>query len=290
MIKLFAIRWGIHPLLVFVMLASAMTGYFAELAVLFAIVTVHELGHVFAARAYGWRIREIRLLPFGGVMETEEAGTVSAAEEAVVAAAGPLQNVWMGAAAWLLGRYAGFDADWADYIVKANATIAIFNLLPILPLDGGKLASAWLSSRLPYEAALRWSSWISLVFSALMTASACMPAFGGIQLNLLLVGIFLFVSNWSFLRSIPYVFIRFLVHRELASERMKAAAETALPIVVAPARPVSDVIRLLRRGCYHLVYVISEGGRVVGVLPEERVIGFYLSDGRPGRAVSELIG
>lgn len=291
MIKLFGIKWGIHPLLVFVMLASVLTGYWAELAVLFSIVAVHELGHLLAASAYGWRIREIKLLPFGGVMETEEAGTVSAAEEAVVAAAGPLQNVWMGAAAWLLGRYSGFDADWADYIIQANVTIALFNLLPILPLDGGKLASAWLSLRMPYESAMQWSVRLSLLFSAVMAAAACYPAWGGgVQLNLLLVGLFLFVSNWTFRRNLPYVLIRFLVHRGSIADHARTEGTEARPIVVSQSRTVSDVIRLLRRGRYHLVYVMSEGGRIVGVLPEERIIRYYLTEGKPGRAVSELIG
>jgi stage IV sporulation protein FB len=290
LIRCFGIRWSVHPLLVFVMLASAATGTIRELAVLFTIVVVHELGHVFAMRAFGWRVREIRLLPFGGEALTEEAGSVPAAEEAVVAIAGPLQNVWMGTAALLAARLEGVDAEWALYIAQANAIIALFNLLPIHPLDGGRLLSVWLAAKLPYQSALKWSARIGLGLSAALILSACVPLFGGVQLNLLLVGLFLLASNWRLLRDLPYIFMRFLVRREADSARARAKGTVAMPIVVQPACPVGDVLRLFRRGRYHLVYVLGDGGRVVGIVPEESVIGSYFRSGGQNRAVSELFG
>lgn len=288
LIRLLGIRWSVHPLFVFVMLVSAATGYIRELTVLFTIVVVHELGHVLAMRAFGWRVREIRLLPFGGTAETEDAGTAPAAEEAIVAAAGPLQNVWMGAAALLLARLEGVDPDWAMYVARANAIIALFNLLPIPPLDGGRLLSAWLTVRLPYQAALKWSVRLGLALSFAMAAAACVPVFGGVQLNLLLVGLFLLASNWRMMRDIPYLFMRFLVRREADSARVREKGTLALPIVVKPACPVGDILRLFRRGRYHLVYVLGEGGRIEGVVPEERVIGAFFRSGGQNRAVSEL--
>lgn len=293
LIRLLGIRWTVHPLFVFVMLASAVTGYVLELAVLFIIVIVHELGHAAAMLAFGWRIREIRLLPFGGTAETEEAGSVPAVQEMIVAIAGPLQNVWMGGAAWLLARVdgIGIDPGWAMYIAQANAFIALFNLLPIPPLDGGRLLSAWLSVRLPYQTALRWSMRIGLTLSMAMIAAAFVPASGeGIQLNLLLVGLFLLATNWRMKRDMPYLFMRFLVCREAETARTRAKGAPAFPIVVPPDCRIADILRLLKRGCYHLVYVLGDGGSIQGVLPEERVIHFYLSAGGPNRAVSELFG
>jgi stage IV sporulation protein FB len=290
LIRLFGIRWTIHPLLAFVMLASAVTGTIRELAVLFTIVIVHELGHVMAMRAFGWRVREIRLLPFGGAAETEEAGTVPAAEEAVVAIAGPLQNVWMGTAALLLARLDGAASDWAMYIAQANAIIALFNLLPIQPLDGGRLLSAWLSVRLPYQTALKWSMRIGLALSVAMIIAACVPVFGGVQLNLLLIGLFLFATNWRLRRDLPYLFVRFLVRREAISANARRKGALALPIVVQPACRVGDVLRLFRRGRYHLIYVLGEGGRIEGIVPEESVIATWFRSGGQNRAVSELFG
>lgn len=65
-----------HPLFVIILLFSALTGYFIELMTLFAIVLVHELGHLFMAHEVGWKVKAVRLLPFGGVVEVEEAGAL----------------------------------------------------------------------------------------------------------------------------------------------------------------------------------------------------------------------
>ncbi|EXX85142.1 Zn-dependent protease [Paenibacillus darwinianus] len=289
MINWLGIRWNVHPLFVLVMLGSVVTGYLAELIVLFAIVLVHEFGHVAAAKALGWRVREIKLLPFGGVAETEEAGTVSAAEEAWVAAAGPLQNAWMAAAAWALGRWAGWDEDWAAYIVRANIMIGLFNLLPVLPLDGGKLLQAAIGGGFSYYRTLQWGAALSLVFSAGMIVYAWLPLHeGGIQLNLFTIGLFLFVSNWTYRRNLPYVFLRFLMSRNAVSEASRERGTPAEPIVVTGRQTIGGILRMLRRGHYHLIYVTGEGGRLLGVLPEERIIERYLEIGRQGAALSEL--
>jgi stage IV sporulation protein FB len=275
------------------MLASIVTGYFAELLTLFAIVFVHELGHVIAARGYGWTVREVKLLPFGGVAEVEESGSLPSKEEAVVALAGPLQNAWMAAAAWALGHLGWWNGEWADYVLRANLMIGLFNLLPILPLDGGKLMQAALGRTLPFHQSLTWSARISLVFSGVMTIYALVPAFhdpaAGIQANLLLLGIFLLLSNWTYNKNIPFLFLRFLTSRGAASARSVTEGAWALPIVVSKRHTVGSALRLFKRDSYHLVIVMEERGRIIAVIPEQRVVSGFLSDGKQDRGLLELV-
>jgi len=268
----------LHPLFVLMMAVAAAAGLFVELATLFVIVAIHELGHVAAALHYGWRIREIRLLPFGGVAEVEEAGTIPVRQETVVALAGPLQNAWLALSGWALGQAGWADRAWAADFAAANIWIGLFNLLPILPLDGGKLMQAWLSLRLPYHAALRRSVVISLAGGAALTAASAWPALGGghVQLNFLLIGFFLLASGWYQWRNIPYLFIRFLVHRSRRSAEKLDAGAIAHPIVVSPHRPLSSVVRLFMKERYHLIYVMNDG-RIQRVIPEGAVIEGFLA-------------
>lgn len=275
-----------------VMLASALTGYFAELAVLFLIVFVHELGHVFAARGMGWRIREVKLLPFGGVAEVE-AGGASAREEALVAIAGPLQNVWMGLLAWSCGATGLWNESWADYVVQANLMIALFNLLPIHPLDGGKLMHALLSAFVDYYRTLLWSARISLAFSLVMIAGAAAPLWiggnDGIQLNLLVVGLFLLFSNWTYYRNVPYLFVRFLTHRNRSVSGELDLAKKAAPIIVSGEQSILSVAKRFNRERYHLIYVLEKSGRELSVLAEGQIVESCLSGLNPNRAVRELL-
>lgn len=291
MIKWQGIRWSIHPLFVIVMLASVLTGYFAELLTLFIIVLVHEMGHIVVARGYGWTIREVKLLPFGGVAEVEQASGISAKEETLVAIAGPLQNLWMGLLAWGMGTAGIWDGDWGAYVAQANLMIALFNLLPIHPLDGGKLLQALLSYLFSYYRMLVWTTRISLLFSVLMIASAFLPLWmedGGIQLNLLIVGLFLLMTNWTFRRNIPYLFYRFLTSRERAEEDVSDVGKTVSPLIVNGRQSLLSVARLFNRERYHLVYVFEPSASGLRVLPEEVIVEGCLSGLNPHRAVREL--
>jgi len=267
------------------MLASVATGRFAELAMLFVIVLWHELGHLLAALRFGWTVREVKLLPFGGVVEVEEAGTLPAREEIWVAVAGPAQNAILAAIGWLLGQAGWVDPAWAVLFARANIMIGLFNLIPILPLDGGKILQAWISLRVPYYRTLLWSARISLVFSVLVVAFSCYPLLVGglLHLNLLTVGIFLCASNWTSMRNAPFLFLRFLVHRNQRSERRMERGAHAHPIVISDNKPLFAIIRLFMKEQYHFVYVMKMG-KISNVVPEKAVIDGFLGRLSSGHA------
>lgn len=274
------------------MLASIATGYFIEIITLFGIVLMHELGHLFMARTFGWRILEVKLLPFGGVVEVEDAGGVPALEEACVAIAGPLQNLWMALAAWGCGKLGLWESSWAMYVCQANIMIGLFNLLPIHPLDGGRLLQAALSRLMNYYKVLQWSTRISLLLSAAMTAASLLPwiIFGqGIQLNAGIVGVFLFMTNWMYHRHLPFIFYRFLMHRDRLMERALRAGKLASPLIVNGKQSIWSVARLFHRESYHVIYMSEPGAGTLRLLPEQKIVESVLSDSNPHRAVCELL-
>lgn len=133
---------------------------------LFFIVFCHELGHAVAAKYFGCRLRKIELLPFGGVSETEEYGNRPYHEELIVVLAGPFQHLVLIGFSWI--AYAIFpfwsQADHQIFLFH-NAALFIFNLLPIWPLDGGKLLQLAACKIWPYRTAQKWALRWSLFFS-----------------------------------------------------------------------------------------------------------------------------
>jgi stage IV sporulation protein FB len=267
------------------MIASIVTGRFADLATLFFVVLWHELGHLIVALRFGWTVREVKLLPFGGVLEVEEAGTLPVREELWVALAGPAQNVILAAIGYLLGLAGWIDKGWSDDFVRANVLIGLFNLLPVLPLDGGRMLQAWISLHVPYHRTLMWSAKISLAFSGTIVVASLFPLLNGglLQLNLLAVGIFLCASNWTYFRNVPFVFLRFLVHRSERSEKHFDRGKLAQPIVIAEDRPLTYIIRLFMKEQYHLVYVMKRG-KIAKVVPEKTIIDGFLGRLTSGNA------
>lgn len=280
MINVRGVTLSLHPLFVLVMLTSVLTGHFIEIMTLFALVFIHELGHATAASLLGARVLSIQMLPFGGVAVIEDQGRLNAWKEIVIALAGPLQNGIMIIILLGLRNMSGVEHVYVDYVIQGNAVIALFNLLPILPLDGGKVLQALISLSFAYHRTLVWTFRASIVTSLLFCIYGILPLLGkngSVHLNMLTIGIFLLYSNIVDYRNIPYRFIRFLLSRDELFYRQAAKGSIALPIVSLPMKHLEPVLRLFRRDRYHMVYVMNEQGRVVAVLPEQRLIRSYFA-------------
>ena len=131
---------------------------------LFVLVTLHELGHSFAAQYYGVPVKQIALLPIGGLAQMSQIPE-NPKQEFVISAAGPAVNVVM---AVLMGAmilvfnipltapFTGISLTFAvifSYIFYYNIMLALFNLLPAFPMDGGRIFRALLAMKLNYVTA-----------------------------------------------------------------------------------------------------------------------------------------
>lgn len=276
--SVFGIRLRLHPLFTFIMFASVMTGRFLELAVLFGVVFIHELGHTIAALQCGWRVREIRLLPFGGVAVVDQQGIVPAWQEIVVTLAGPLQNALMIIITVLFRTIGWWDEAWTAYFIQANMMVGLFNMLPVMPLDGGKLMQAALSLSISYYRSLQCASWTSIAISLFMIGYSLLLANGGgLQLNLLMIGLFLLYSNGYELRHIQFRFLRFLMNRPMKIEQLVRNGVIADPIVVSQSMSLQAMLQQLMREKHHLYYVVNAYGQPQAMISEARLIQNFFS-------------
>ncbi|HSN38243.1 MAG TPA: site-2 protease family protein, partial [Arthrobacter sp.] len=117
---------------------------FAYAVLLLISVLVHELAHALTAKIYHWPSEKIVLNLWGGHTQFESF-TASPGRSVVVALAGPAANLVLAAGGWLVltgGELTGVAGILANIFVWANLLIGIFNVLPGLPLDGGRLVES----------------------------------------------------------------------------------------------------------------------------------------------------
>jgi Zn-dependent protease/CBS domain-containing protein len=169
---------------------------------IFLCVLLHELGHAFAAKAYGIRTVDITLLPIGGVARMERMPE-KPAQELVVAIAGPLVNVVIAAALLFVLAVTGnldfgevldptrFNALWA--LLYTNVMMVVFNLIPAFPLDGGRVLRALLATRLSYERATQIAATVGQALALLMG----IWAFSKGPASLALIAIFIYMGAES---------------------------------------------------------------------------------------------
>lgn len=162
-------------------------GDFSAIAAVVLPVLVHELGHLGALKALGLRATGLRVEMRGFCIEYEgEAGKLG---HALAAFAGPLAGMLYALAAATAGRLSGYD--WLSLTAGVSVILSGFNLLPAMPLDGGRIAQSMLCAALGERAGQRAIRLLSTaVGAALLAAGTVMTAAGG-GIALLLAAIWL---------------------------------------------------------------------------------------------------
>jgi Zn-dependent protease len=160
---------------------------FATIAMLglFVSIVLHELAHAFVAGHFGLRVRRITLFLFGGVAELESE-PVSANTEFWVAIAGPVASLCIALVFWG-SDYIAMLIEASDplrsvlgYLTALNIILALFNMLPAFPMDGGRILRAWLWNRSgDFLAATRQAIKASKALSYAIAILGLLAAFSG---------------------------------------------------------------------------------------------------------------
>jgi len=185
--------------------SSALFGMVA-ISLLFVIVTLHELGHSFAALRFGVPVKQIVLSPLGGVAQLSEMPE-KPIQEFTIAIAGPAVNLLI---AIVMGALAiGLDISLANpltvltgvggltftslfiYVFFSNILLALFNLIPAFPLDGGRVLRSLLAMRLDYVQATNIAANIGQVAVVLLG----IYGFLGGGFFIILIAVFIFMTG-----------------------------------------------------------------------------------------------
>lgn len=126
---------------------------------LFVCVTLHEFGHALTARRYGVRTRRILLMPIGGMAQFDYIPR-RPWHEFMITIFGPLVNFALAALLYPIWRSMpeGQIAWFCEQLLYINLAMGLFNLLPVFPMDGGRILRALLATRTSYLEATRLAS------------------------------------------------------------------------------------------------------------------------------------
>ena len=234
---------------------------------LFACVLLHELGHSLVARRSGIRVHDITLLPIGGMARIERA-PVHPGDEFWLALAGPAVNVGLAvlllpivaAIGWfrhidglagMIAAVGGVDVPgFAAYLLFANISLVVFNLIPAFPMDGGRILRAFMS----------------LFISRSMATQIAVTIGKGIAVCFVIVGL-LMLHDWTLPMVGVFIFVgAHLEGRTVAMEEALRRMHVGQCITweaggIGPYEPLAGA---LLGGPRDLA--VTERGRVVGIL------------------------
>ena len=173
-------------------LVAAIAGVIFMIAV-FASVVAHELGHALTARHFGIETRQILLLPIGGVAQLEQAH-MPPRVELPVALAGPIVSFLL---AGVLFTFAAVGGDvspdsFLGSLAWTNLGLAVFNMLPAFPMDGGRVLRAGLSGRMGHVRATAIATTIGKIGALLF---AVLGLYTGRFMLMLMAGFLYFAAR-----------------------------------------------------------------------------------------------
>jgi Zn-dependent protease/predicted transcriptional regulator len=254
---------------------AAAQGILFMLAI-FTCVVLHEFGHIFAARWFGIRTPDITLLPIGGVARLQRMPD-KPWQELIVALAGPLVNVVIaGVLVIILNNRTGLEdleqlsrpgAALLPKLAVINILLAVFNMVPAFPMDGGRVLRAVLAMAMNYSRATQIAAWVGQALAVVFVA------IGIVTPNPLLILIALFIYLGARQEA---AFVRL---RDL-SENLRVSEAMTTPVLSLPHdATLNQAIEAHLHTAQHEFPIVDRDGRVLGILTRDSLIAAFKRDG-----------
>lgn len=232
---------------------------------LFACVVLHEYGHALTARKYGIKTRDITLYPIGGIARLERMPD-RPIEELWVALMGPAVNVVIAAGlfAYLfltnslvpLTDLTVTSGSFLERLMTVNISLALFNLIPAFPMDGGRVLRALLAMRMEYVRATQIAANIGQGMALLL-------GFWGLFNNpfLLFIAFFVWIGASQEAGMVQ-------LKNSISGIPVKRATLTDFKSL-SPRDSLAQVVALILTGSQHDFPVVDANGRVAGILDRD---------------------
>jgi Zn-dependent protease/CBS domain-containing protein len=268
---------------------GAAWGGLVFMLLLFACVLAHEFGHIFTARALGVPTPDVTLLPIGGVARLERIPE-KPSEELLVAIAGPLVNVAIAAALiGLAGANLGTNlgardlsladithARLIDRLAAVNIFLAVFNMIPAFPMDGGRVLRALLAIRLGHVRATEIAATIGQLVAF---ALGFLGLFGNPLLIFIAIFVYLAASSEAQLVAI----------RAMSRGVPVSAAMMTQFATLAPDEHIDAAVETLLRTSQNEFPVVDGDGRLAGLLDRGGMIRALKERGPDARVADAMV-
>lgn len=199
-------KFEINSSTYFFILLYFLCGFIKNILIIYLIVIVHEFGHILMAYLSGYKINKITIYPFGGITKTDTLLNSPLKKDLLVFSGGLIFQIFLYLLMILLKQNSIINLDFFNMFIKYNWFIFIFNLIPIIPLDGYLILNNLFNKFFSYYKSL----WISLIISIIS-----LTLFIYYYQDNYVIIIFLLFNIINYLKNINTLYNRFILERYL---------------------------------------------------------------------------
>ncbi len=206
---------SINPITYFLLLVILLCGYFNYFLIISIILFIHDLGHLIILKLLNIKVDSIEILPFGSLINTNIGYNIKSIYLFLISISGILMQIVLYLIFYLLFSY-GLISDLSyNIFIIYNKLIIIFNLLPIIPLDGSKILFSLLENIISYKKCLIIMNIISIISIIIFIFINTM------NLNLLLISFFCLFKTYLEIANHSFIFNKFLLERYIYHYKYK---------------------------------------------------------------------
>jgi stage IV sporulation protein FB len=271
----------VHPTFLIVLVAYGALGLITQAFLIFLLVIGHEFAHLLTAKAYNVRVIGLEIFPFGGAAYCEDLFEGRKVEETIMALAGPVFNIVLLFAAQALRWEGIWMSSVSEDFVRFNFWLAAFNLIPVLPLDGGRIVRAQFSEAfgfVPITKALARGGQIFGIILVLwgLTMAEKGNAMDGILTLFILAGFF-WLSGKKEISAARITFLRQITRKK--EELLRKGLMKSKAITVTSDTPLVRIVEELTPDRYALINIPKEDFGLERTLTETQVVEGMLRNG-----------
>ncbi|MDR3600005.1 MAG: M50 family metallopeptidase [Desulfosporosinus sp.] len=281
LLKISGVSIRIHPTFLLALVVYGVLGLAAQALLIFSLVLGHELAHLLTAKAYGFKIVGLELFPFGGAAYCDDLFEGRKLEESVMAFAGPAFNVFLLFGAQALRWNGLWAGELANDFVRYNFWLAAFNLIPVLPLDGGRVLRALCAEGFGFvrttkflARAGQWLGVISALYGIILWGKG---SFAEGPLTFIILGGFFWFAGNKEISAAHITFLRQLTRKK--EELMKKGLMRSKWLTVQRNTPLVRIVEEFTPDRYAMVSLTNEEMGLAKILTETDVVEGMMREG-----------
>ena len=194
----------------FIIILSLFCARFKDVIILFIIISYHELGHLYWLKRYNKKILSITIYPFGGITKYNSLINHNIKEEMLISLGGIINQLILYLPVIILSSLKLINTYTFNMFLSYNTMLIVFNLLPIIPLDGSKFFNLLLEIFLPYHLSNR-----IITITSIITLLVVLTITINLKINTIIILSFLLYQLILFIKNIKYLENQFILERYL---------------------------------------------------------------------------
>ncbi len=260
------LKFRIHPLFLVIGILTFFVGVGEIFLCYLVTVLLHEIGHAIVARHLGYQLEQISLLPFGAELSLQD-DNFTPSDEIKIAVAGPLVNLILIIICVSLWWIFPITYYYTDLFVFSNFITFVFNLLPVFPLDGGRVFRAIISKYKDTKTTEKIVSVTAITLSLLFFGVFIVSIFIEPLFYMALVSIFLLTGAFNFNKNAVYK--RRIFSKDLQKNFKKGCNVNI--VAVSEDMPLYKLVKFVNTQNYTIFVVYDKSNKLKKVIMEKNL-------------------